>query len=181
MNAFALLAELQGGGQSEKITQMFGVDWPHLIAQCISFCIVCALLYRWAYKPILGMLEARRQKIAEGLANAEKINAELRQAENQRHEFIQQATAEANQIIEEAHAAAARVQQRETERALAAADQIVAKSREEAAQEHTRMLAGLKSEVGRLVVETTAAVTGKILTPEDQRRLAEETTKQLPA
>jgi len=181
MNAFALLAELQGGGQTETIRQTFGVDWPHLLAQCISFFIVCVLLYRWAYKPVLGMLETRRQQIAQGLANAEKINAELRQAESQRHEFIQKATAEANKIIEEAHAAAARVQQRETEKALAAADQIVAKSHEEAAREHSRMLAGLKSEVGRLVVETTAAVTGKILTPEDQRRLAEETTKQLAA
>jgi F-type H+-transporting ATPase subunit b len=181
MNSFALLAELQSGGQAEKITQTFGVDWPHLIAQCISFCIVCVLLYRWAYKPILGMLEARRQQIAQGLANAEKINAELRQTESQRHELIQKATAEANNIIEEALAAAAGVQQRETEKALAAADQIVAKSREEAAREHSRMLAGLKGEIGRLVVETTAAVTGKILTPEDQRRLAEETTKQLAA
>ncbi len=43
------------------------------------------------------------------------------------------------------------------------------------------MLAELKREVGRLVVQTTTTVTGKILTPEDQRRLAEETEKQLAA
>jgi hypothetical protein len=42
------------------------------------------------------------------------------------------------------------------------------------------MLAQLKQEVGRLVVQTTAAITGKILTTDDQRRLAEETAKQLP-
>ena len=41
------------------------------------------------------------------------------------------------------------------------------------------MLAELKREVGRLVVETAAAVTGKVLTPEDQRRLAEDTARQL--
>jgi hypothetical protein len=43
------------------------------------------------------------------------------------------------------------------------------------------MLAELKQEVGRLVVQTTSAVTGKILTTEDQRRLAEETAGQLAA
>jgi len=43
------------------------------------------------------------------------------------------------------------------------------------------MLDELKREVGRLVVQTTTTVTGKILTPEDQRRLAEETEKQLTA
>ena len=37
------------------------------------------------------------------------------------------------------------------------------------------MLAELKREVGRLVVQTTASVTGKILTADDHRRLAEET------
>jgi F-type H+-transporting ATPase subunit b len=43
------------------------------------------------------------------------------------------------------------------------------------------MLAELKREIGRLVVETTASVTGKILTAEDHRRLAEETARQLAA
>ena len=57
----------------------------------------------------------------------------------------------------------------------------MAKAREAAAPDHDRMLAELKREVGRLVVQTTTAVTGKILTPEDQRRLAEETAKQVAA
>ena len=67
-------------------------------------------------------------------------------------------------MIEEAHAAAARVQEQETQKAIAAAEQIMIKAREAAAQEHARMLAELKREVGRLVVQTTATVTGKILT-----------------
>ena len=57
----------------------------------------------------------------------------------------------------------------------------MAQAREAAAQEHARMLAELRREVGRLVVQTTAAVIGKVLTPDDQRRLAEETARQLTA
>ena len=87
----------------------------------------------------------------------------------------------ANKLIEEAREAAARVREVETQKAIAAAEQIIAKAREAAAQDHARMLAELKREVGRLVVQTTATVTGKVLTPEDQRRLAEETEKQLAA
>ena len=82
-------------------------------------------------------------------------------------------------MIEEARAAAARVREQETQKAVAAAEQILLKAREAAAQDHDRMLRELKREVGRLVVQTTTTVTGKILTPEDQRRLAEETEKQL--
>jgi F-type H+-transporting ATPase subunit b len=178
MNALALLADVNGGGQIEQIAKTFGVDWTHLIAQIISFGIVCALLHRFAYRPVLTMLEERRQRIAVGLANADKIKAELARSEAQRQEMMVQVNAQATRLIEEARAAAARVQQQETQRAIAAAEQIMLKAREATEREHDRMLAELKGEVGRLIVQTTAAVTGKILTPEDQQRLAEETAKQ---
>lgn len=159
----------------------FGVDWNHLFAQIVSFCILCAVLYRWAYKPILKMLEDRRRDIALGQANAEQIKAELARTEAQRQEVIQKANAEAIRLIEEARAAAARVQERETQKAITGAEQILSRSREAVAQDYARMLTELKREVGRLVAETTASVAGKILTAEDQRRLAEETAKQLQA
>jgi F-type H+-transporting ATPase subunit b len=92
-----------------------------------------------------------------------------------------QANFQATRLIEEARAAAARVQEQETQKAIVGAEQIIVKARQAAAQDHERMLGDLKREVGRLVVQTTANVTGKILTPEDQRRLAEETAKQLVA
>ena len=180
MNAVALLATLNGG-QVEEIAKTFGVDWPHLIAQIVSFSIVCAVLYRFAYRRVLRMLEERREQIAQGLANTEKIKSELAKTEAQRQELMSQASVQANKLIEEARAAAGRVQEQETQKAIAAAEQIIAKSREAAAQDYARMLAELKRDVGQLVVQTTAAVTGKILTPEDHRRLAEETAKQLRA
>ena len=179
MNAFLLLAQAGGGGQVEQIARTFGVDWPHLIAQMISFSIVCALLYLFAYKPVLGMLAERRQLITQGLANSEKIKAELAKTEAQRQEVLAQANAQATQLIEEARDTAARLRAQETQRAVAAAEQIVARAREAAARDHTRMLAELKREMGRLVVQTTASVTGKILTTEDQQRLAEETAREL--
>ena len=179
MNTLTLMVQSSAGGQVEEIARTFGVDWSHLSAQMISFSIVCALLYWLAYKPVLRMLEERRQQIAQGLANTEKINAALAAIETQRKEAMTVAQAEATRLIEEARGIARRVTEQETQRARAAAEQLVLKARDAAAQEHTRMMAELRREVGRLVVRTTAAVIGKILTPEDQRRLAEETTKEL--
>lgn len=157
----------------------FGVDWPHFIAQVVSFCIVAFLLHRFAYKPVVTILEERRQRIAEGLANADRIKAELAKAETQRQEILSQANAQATKLIEEARAAAARVQEQETQKAISSAEQIMVKAREAAAQDHAKMLADLKREVGRLVVQTTTTVTGKILTADDQRRIAEETARQV--
>ena len=158
-----------------------GIQWKILLAQTVSFSLVFFVLWRFAYRPIFAMLEARREKIAESLANAEKIKAELAHTEAERKRILAQAGDVANQLIEEGRTAAARVREVETQKAVATAEQIVIKAREVAAQDHARMLAELKSEVGRLVVQTTATVTGKILTPDDQRRLAEETAKQLAA
>ncbi len=181
MNSLILIAQAGGGGPVQEIARTFGVDWPHLIAQMISFGIVCLVLYKFAYRKVLATLEQRRKTIAEGLANAEKIKAEVARTEVQRQEVMAQANQQANKLIEEARAAAARVEQRETKKAIATAEQIVSKARQAAAQDHDRMLADLKREVGHLVVQTTATVTGKVLTSEDQRRLAQETTKVLAA
>jgi F-type H+-transporting ATPase subunit b len=181
MNVLLMAVQANLEARPERLVTIFGVDWPHLLAQIASFCIVCFLLYRFAYRPVLKMLEARREQIAQGLANAEQIKAELAKTEAQRREVMLQADAQATRIIEEARAAASRLQEGETQKAIAAAEQIVVKAREAAAIDHARMLAGLKREVGRLVVQTTASVTGKVLTPEDQMRLAEETARQLTA
>ena len=181
MNALVLLSEAETGGQVQQIANTFGVDWPHLMAQIISFGIVCLLLHRFAYKPILKMLEERQRQIAQGLADTEKIKAELAQTETQRHEIMILANAQATKLIEEARAAADRMRQQEAIKAIAAADQIIEKAREAAAHEHAVMLAELKREVGGLVVRATATITGKILTPDDQRRMSEETTRQLAA
>lgn len=159
--------------------RQFGVDWPHFIAQVISFCIVAFLLQRFAYKPVIAILEERRHRIAEGLANAEKIKGELARTEAARRDVLDQANIHAIKLIEEARAAAAHVLEVETQKAVAHAKQIVDKAHEASVADHAKMLSELKREVGRLVVQTTATVTGKILTPEDQNRLAEETNKQL--
>jgi len=179
MNVWFLLAEANGGGGLRQIADTFGVDWPHLLSQVVSFAIVCLILQRFAYKPVLRLLDERRKQIAEGIAEREKIRNELAQADARRQEIIISADSEATRLIDEAHAAAADVRDRETSKALAKADQIIVKSRAEAELEHSRMLQDLKQELGSLVVEATSAVTGKILTADDQRRMAQETLSQI--
>ncbi len=177
MNTVFLLAEAGGGGAVGEIARTFGVDWPQLTAQIISFCIVSFLLYKLAYKRVLGVLEVRRQQIAAGQATAEQIKAEFARTEVQRQEILRQANAQATHLIEEAHAAAARVQERETQKATVAAQEIILKAREAAQQDQRRMAAELRRQLGRLVVQTTTRVTRKILTTQDQRVLAEEAAK----
>lgn len=176
-----LLQPPEGAGQIEQIAKTFGVAWPHLIAQTLSFTVVCALLYWLAYRPILQMLEQRRQQIAGGLANAEKVRAELAKTETQRHEVLAKAHAEAKVIVREARTTAARIEAQGAQQANATAQEILARAHQTTEREHAVMLGDLKREVGRLVLQTTAVVTGKVLTTDDQRRLAEESVRELSA
>jgi F-type H+-transporting ATPase subunit b len=165
----------------EEIARTFGVDWPHIIAQTVSFSIVCALLYRFAYTPVLKTLEARRQQIAQGLANTEKINAQLAAIAAQRQQTLAAAQTEASSIIAEARVTARKLTEQEAARAKLQGDQILQRARETAEQEQRRMMADLRHEAAHLVVETTAAVTGKVLSDADQRRLASEAAAHLAA
>jgi F-type H+-transporting ATPase subunit b len=69
----------------------------------------------------------------------------------------------------------------ESQKAIATANDIITKARQASEAELVRMKTELRKEVGRLVVNTTTKVTGKILTADDQARLADETNRQLAA
>ena len=168
--------------QIADVARTFGVDWPHLIAQTISFGIVCTVLYLLAYTPILRMLAARREQIAGGLANAAQIEARLQRiGEERREDQMRRAEEQGRLLVEEAQAARASLRERATQEAIAAAGQIEASARDAAERERTQMIADARRDVGRLVIQTSAAVTGKVLTAEDHRRLAEGTARQLGA
>lgn len=172
----------QGGGLTDiarSTGETFGFDVRIFLSQVISFVIVALVLRRFAYKPILAVLEERRQRIAEGLLNAEKIKQQLAEAEQRYAEILATANTAAQKMIKEARDSAARVAERKQQEAVLAAEQIVAKAREATAIEHERTMTQLKRELGRLVVDTTAKVTGKVLTADDQRRLQDEATRQL--
>lgn len=159
--------------------ETFGWNLKLFLSQVISFVLVAILLRRFAYQPILNVLHERRERIAEGLRNAEKIKQQLAEAEKHHAEVLAKAHAEAQKMIDEARESSAHLADRKLQEAIVAAEQVMARAREASALEHERTMAELKREVGRLVVETTAKVTGKVLTSEDQRRLQEEAARQL--
>ena len=179
MNVIFLAAAGSFGDMVRDTADTFGWNPWLFLSQVVSFCIVALLLKRFAYKPILAVLEDRRHRIEEGLLNAEKIKKELAEAQKRYAEILAKANADAQKMIDEARESSAHLAERKQQEAIAAAEQIIAKAREAAAFEHERTMDSMKRELGRLVVETTAKVTGKVLTSEDQQRLQEEAARQV--
>jgi len=166
---------------AQRTGETFGFNAWMFFSQIISFGIVAFLLQKFAYKPVLTVLEQRRQKIAEGLANAEKIKQQLAESEKRYQEILSKANADAQRMIDEARSSAQALTDKKTQQAISEAEQIIAKAREATLVERERVFTELKREVGRLVINTTAKVTGKVLSNDDQKRLSDEATREVAA
>jgi F-type H+-transporting ATPase subunit b len=176
-----LAQSAEGGNVLEQTALRFGFNGWLFLSQAFSFTVVCVVLYNFAYKRILNVLEERRRTIEQGLTDAAKIKEELASAEQRSAEIVRKASDDAQKLIEEARLAAKSFQEKQSQHAVREAEQIVAKAREASELDRQRMFAELKQEVARLVVDTTVKVTGKVLTPDDQRRLSEEASREIAA
>jgi len=164
-----------------SIFKTFGVEWPLFIAQLIVFSIVFFILKKFAFGPIIEVLEARRKKIEQAMADAEKVKSEVAAAQAKRQQILDEANAQAQKMIVEAKASADAVRARLEAEATSEAERIVARAKEASALEADRMKSEFQREAGRLIVLAAQKVTGKILTPEDQRRLSDEAARQAVA
>ena len=162
------------GGVAGEIFRAFKIDWPFFISQCVSFLIVAALLKKFAFGPIQAMLEQRKNRIAEGEEKLKRIERQLAESEETTAAAIAKANEEAQRLITEAKDSAAALSEAKAQEAVATAQGILAKAEAAAKAERAQIAAELKQEFGRLVTATTAQVTGKILTADDQSRINSE-------
>jgi len=154
--------------------EALGINLGLLIVQIIAFAIVFLTLNAWVYKPMLDMMETRKNKIAQGLEDA-RVAAEARaDAEKEAAKITAAAQAEASKIVAEA-----------TERAAtagkdvkAAAEAEAAKAREsamaEAQIERNRILGDLRGQVASLAIAAANKLVGEALDEKKQRALLDE-------
>ena len=163
----------------QEIFTQFGVTLPKFIAQLVLFIIVLFVLSKYAFGPILAILEERRKRIEEGQLNAEKIKKQLAEAELRYQEMLRKANNDAQALVEESRKNSEAFSQREMDKAVKESAVIVDRARQEISSERTLMIDEVKREMVALVIKTTASVAGKVLSPEDHKRLSEEAQKSL--
>ncbi len=166
-------------GTFETIQKTFGLNGPYFIAQVINFCIVIWVLKKFAFGPIQLMLEQRRSRIAEGEDKLKRIEQQLADSEQNTAAAIAQANEDALRLINEAKQGANAFTEQKAQEAIAQAQQILAKAETAAKADRDRLGDELKREFGRLVAATTAQVTGKVLTADDQQRINDDALAQM--
>lgn len=174
-------AAASSGNPAVDIAKGFHLD-PWLFgAQCFNIIVVLIVLKKFAFGPLVAMLEQRRSRIAEGESNLVRIQQQLADSEKHTAEAIALANSEANRLVSEAKQSASILSEQKAQEAIAAAQNILAKAEAAARAEREQLSAELKREFGRLVTATTAQVTGKVLNDDDQKRINEEALTKVEA
>jgi len=161
------------------ILDKFKIEGPSFIAQCVILLVVFAVLNKFAFGPVTQLLLERRRRIEEAEENFAKSKANLANAEGQAREVVEAANGQAARLIKEAQDAAASTAEKKRQEAIAEAAAIIAKGREATTIERDQVFATLKRDFGRLVIETTGKVTGKVLTADDHARINQEAVGQI--
>jgi F-type H+-transporting ATPase subunit b len=154
--------------------EALGINPGLLVVQVIAFIIVFLTLQAWVYRPLLSMLESRKQKIGQGLEDA-RVAAEARaDAEKEAARILAEAHGEASKVVRDAtdRAATAAREARSTAEAEAntARQAIVA----EAQQERNRILGDLRGQVAALAIAATHKLVGETLDEKRQRALIDD-------
>ena len=172
-------ADANEGSAVMQLIGSLGIHWQQFVSQLVIFLILFWVLKKFAYQPVLKMLDERQRRIAESMANVEKIKSELATTEKTREEIIAKANESANALIAKVKTDADLLNARKVQETVQQVETMLNKAEESAALERERLVNELRQEMGRLVVLTTSKVIGRTLTAEDQERLQKEAMEGL--
>lgn len=137
-----------------------GLNLPALLFQILNFAVLLWLLKRFAYKPIIGILENRRLMIAESERTARELETAKTQLKTAEAAIMKQAQVEASRIMAESKKQAAEMMKAADARAQEQTERTIAQTKVKIEQAQTEMRAALKNEVLDLVALATEKIIG---------------------
>ncbi|MBI5078362.1 MAG: F0F1 ATP synthase subunit B [Candidatus Yonathbacteria bacterium] len=136
----------------EQIVSVFGINWKLLLIQGVNFGLLLAILYRFLYKPVLKMVDARRAKIENAIRNAEKTEIELGLAEMEKARVISEATKRGDEFILASKKHAETEEHTIMQAAHRKAVHILNEAERRANREHDEMMQKAEREVARMAI-----------------------------
>ncbi len=159
--------------------EKLGINLAYLISQLVNFTLLAVLLTMLLYKPILRMLNQRKERIAKSMADVDAAREAAAKAQQDYDRKIMEAQRKAQEIIAQAAQAGEQVGADIKAEAQRDADEIRQKAREEAAQEKAHVLADVQSQIASLSMAATERVLGQAVDPNIQRKLVEQFLAEL--
>jgi F-type H+-transporting ATPase subunit b len=150
-----------------------------MIWTIVCFLIALFVLKRYAFGPVQKMIDERREKIRQAIAEADEARDEARRLLEEHKALIGQARSQAEDILSEARRTRESMEQRMREETEAERQRRLDETRREIAAETQRALEQIRTEVAELTLEAATKVTSKVLDDEDHRRLIDDAIRTL--
>ncbi len=141
----------------ELVTKL-GIDWKLLLANTLTFFLVLWILRKFAYKPIMDVLDRRQQTIGEGLDAAKKSQTELSAIQHEKEVVMKEAKSEALSIVSEAKKQGEAIKQKLSEQANAESAATLERTKVLLERERIEMVKKAKTELADLVISATEKV-----------------------
>jgi len=159
---------------------LLDVDWTLNVATLVVFSVFAFVLAKFAWGPILKMVEEREKGIKDAVEGAENANVEAKALLEKHKELIRDATREREEILKKALKEAEALKAELGAKAKAESDQIVARAREQVVREKDKAIQDLRSSVVDLAMEAAAKIVKSSLTPETQKKLVNDFISSMP-
>lgn len=173
--ALTVLAAAEGGGGG-----LLSVDATLLWATLVIFALFAFVLGRFAWGPLLKIVDEREKLIREQVEAAERAAAEARDLLAKHQELLRNAGRERDDILARAAKDAEAVRLDLLAKARSDAEAVVARARTQMQRERDQAVAELRAQVADIAVEAAARIVKSSLDEETQRRLVDEYIQALP-
>jgi F-type H+-transporting ATPase subunit b len=153
---------------------LFQINIFQVVIAAVNFVVFLVLLWQFAFKPVAAMLAERKERIEQGLKDAEQAKRDRESAEQERLAALTEARREANDILARAQKVAQETRDADIAATREELDRMRTRATDEIEAEKARALAELRSEVAELALQAASRVVRETMTDQRQRRLVEE-------
>jgi F-type H+-transporting ATPase subunit b len=154
--------------------EALGVLWGNLIWQCLAFAVLIFLLQRFAYAPIVKMLDERANRIRESMEQAEQIKAANAEAAKRAEQIINEAQSQVREMLSQANQMSQRTIAAAQSEAREQREKLLADAHAQIQTDTQRAKEELQREVARLAIMAASKVVGKSLDSADHYRLVDQ-------
>ena len=164
----------------ELLTKL-GVDWKLLLAQIVNFTILVGVLSYFVYRPLLDLLDARRDRIAKAMENAKRIEEQNREMDQLRIDQLKKVDQETGAMLERAKHQAETMRDEILAGAKRDADLLLSKGRQQLEDDRVRMMNEVQQSLASMIVRMTEKILEREFSPKDQERLLASLEKDIPS
>ncbi|MBI2474038.1 F0F1 ATP synthase subunit B [Candidatus Uhrbacteria bacterium] len=151
-----------------------GINLKIFIAQLINFSIVLLVLWKWAYTPVVRLLEERQEKITKGVKQAEEIEKRILALEKEQEEILNKAKSEAAAVLDNARSEAQQRKDSLLDKTKEEIKEVIAQGKLQLQREKEQMIRESREEIASIAVEATRKILSETIDEKKSQKLAEQ-------